>query len=86
MWFKTISGLKINLEKSEMIPVGPMLDLEELAVEIGCRVGEFLSSYLGLPLGASYKVEVVWDGVKERFRKRLSSWKRQYILKGGGSR
>lgn len=32
MWFKTISGLKINLEKSEMILVGPMLDLEELVV------------------------------------------------------
>lgn len=32
MWFKTILGLKINLEKSEMIPIGPMLDLEELVV------------------------------------------------------
>lgn len=32
MWFKTISGLKINLEKSEMIPVGLMLDLRG----VGC--------------------------------------------------
>ena len=25
----------------------------------------------------------VWDGVEDRFMKRLTSWKRQYISKGG---
>ncbi|RVW74015.1 hypothetical protein CK203_055872 [Vitis vinifera] len=54
-WFEAASGLKINLGKSEIIPVGEVEDIEELAVEIGCRVGSLPSQYLGLPLGAPNK-------------------------------
>ncbi|RVX02203.1 hypothetical protein CK203_025476 [Vitis vinifera] len=43
-----ISGLKINLEKSELIPVGEVNDIEELALEMGCKEGGLPSSYLGL--------------------------------------
>ncbi|RVW53156.1 putative ribonuclease H protein [Vitis vinifera] len=82
-WFEAASGLKINLGKSEIIPVGEVDDIEELAVEIGCRVGSLLSQYLGLPLGAPNKASSVWDGVEERVRRRLALWKRQFISKGG---
>ena len=41
------------------------------------------SSYLGLPLRASHKAVGVWDSVEDRFRKRLASWKSQFISKGG---
>ncbi|RVW59505.1 hypothetical protein CK203_115577 [Vitis vinifera] len=34
-WFEATSGLKINLAKSEIIPVGEVEDIDELAVEIG---------------------------------------------------
>lgn len=37
MWFETISGLKINLEKSESIPVGRLRNGEELVAELGCK-------------------------------------------------
>ncbi|RVW63723.1 putative ribonuclease H protein [Vitis vinifera] len=37
----------------------------------------------GSTFGSPLKSEVVWDGVEERFRKRLAIWKRQYILKEG---
>ncbi|RVX22614.1 hypothetical protein CK203_012542 [Vitis vinifera] len=47
------------------------------------RVGKLPTSYLGLPLGASFKTSRVWDAVEEGFRKRLSLWKRQYLSKGG---
>ncbi|KAL6342504.1 hypothetical protein AAG906_012100 [Vitis piasezkii] len=83
MWFEACSGLKVNLEKSELIPVGRVTDIEDLALELGCKVGGLPSRYLGLPLGAPFKSEVVWDCVEERFRKRLAMWKRQYISKGG---
>ncbi|WKA08253.1 hypothetical protein VitviT2T_025991 [Vitis vinifera] len=63
-WFEADSGLKINLGKSEIIPVGEVEDIEELAVEIGCRVGSLSSQYLGLPLGAPNKASSVWDGVE----------------------
>ena len=50
---------------------------------LGCRVGKLPISYLGLPLGASFKSSWVWDAVEERFKKRLTMWKRQYLSKGG---
>ena len=83
MWFEAMSGLKINLEKSELIPIERVEDVELLAVELGCKVGRLPFTYLGLPLGARYKFVRVWDGVEERFRNRLALWKSQYISKGG---
>ena len=82
MWFEACSGLKINLEKSKLIPVGKVHDIEGLAMELGCKMGGLPSCYLGLPLGAPFKSMAVWDGVEERFRRRLAMWKRQYISKG----
>ena len=49
-WFEATSGLKINLAKSEVIPVGEAEDIDELAVELRCRVGSLPTVYLGLPL------------------------------------
>ena len=55
MWFEAISGLKINLEKSERILVGRVPIMEELVDILGCEVGLLPSKYLGLPLGATFK-------------------------------
>ena len=57
--------------------------IDELAVELGCRVGALPTVYLGLPLGANHKATTMWDGVEERMRRRLALWKRQYLSKGG---
>ena len=83
MWFEALSGLRINLNKSEILPVGSVDNVQELAAELGCGIGSLPSSYLGLPLGANHKAVGVWDTVEDRFRKRLASWKSQYISKGG---
>ena len=82
-WFEALSGLKINLEKSSLLPVGRVEDVDGLAAELGCKKGSLPTEYLGLPLGAKHKEARVWDGVEERFRNRLALWKRQYISKGG---
>ena len=71
------------MAKSEIIPIGEVDEVEELAVELGCKVGSLPSQYLGLPLGAPNRATSVWDGVEERVRRRLALWKRQYISKGG---
>ena len=34
-------------------------------------------------MGAPFKSVATWDGIEERFRKRLTMWKRQYISKRG---
>ena len=83
MWFEALSGLKINLNKSEIIPIGPVDNAEELAKDLGCKPRALPTSYLGLPLGAKHKAVGVWDSIEERFRKRLAAWKIQYISKGG---
>ena len=51
MWFEAISGLRINLDKSELILVGSVDNLNDLALELGCKLDILPSSYLGLPLG-----------------------------------
>ena len=83
LWFEAISDLKINLEKSLILPVGTVENLEDLAAELCCRKGNSPTTYLGLPLGMKRKSIQVWDRVEERFRKKLALWKRQYISKGG---
>ncbi|RVW78847.1 Transposon TX1 uncharacterized 149 kDa protein [Vitis vinifera] len=64
MWFEAISGLSINLNKSETLPVGKVENAEVLASELGCKVGSLPSTYLELPLGAPHKSMAVWDGVE----------------------
>ena len=82
-WFEAASGLKINLDKSMVIPVGEVEGVLEMAAEIGCRVGQLPTVYLGLPLGAPNRASSVWDGVEEKMRRRLALWKHQYLSKGG---
>ena len=79
MWFEAISGLRINLDKSEILSMGRVENVEMLALELGYKVGALPSTYLGLPLGALHKSVVVWNGVEERIWKRLALWKRHFI-------
>ena len=81
-WIEAAPGLRINLAKSEIIPIGEVEEVEELAVELGCRVGQLPTVYLGLPLGVPNKAVYGWDGVEEKVRRRLALWKSQYISKG----
>ena len=55
MWFEAFSGLKINLNKSEIIPLGRVDNVEGLASELGCGVGSLPTMYLGLPLEAPHR-------------------------------
>ncbi|RVW64196.1 hypothetical protein CK203_046361 [Vitis vinifera] len=72
MWFEAISGFRINLDKNENFSVGIVENMEALALEAGCKVGRLPSSYLGILLGANHKFVTIWDGVEERFRRRLT--------------
>ena len=51
----------MNLEKSELIPVGRVENVEELAEEFGYKVGRLPSTYLGMSLGAPFKSVVAWE-------------------------
>ena len=45
MWFEAISSLKINLNKNELIPVGRVSNVMELAAIFGCKVGALPTTY-----------------------------------------
>jgi hypothetical protein len=55
-----ISGLKINLDKSKLVPVGNVNNVEGLACILGCKVSSLPTKYLSLPLGASFKAKSIW--------------------------
>ncbi|RVX06663.1 hypothetical protein CK203_029560 [Vitis vinifera] len=64
--YKVVSGLRINLEKSELILVGKVENIEDFALDFDYRVGSLLSTYLGLPL-VRWRLEQIqrdslWDG------------------------
>jgi len=61
--FEAMSGLKVNLAQSVLIPIGKVPDLHHLAQFFDCRVDSLPSTYLGLPLGASYKCKTVWEPI-----------------------
>ena len=83
LWFEAISRLNINLDKSSIMPVGNVENLVLFANELGCGTGNLPTTYLGLPLGMHCNFVSIWDGVEEWFRRKLASWKRQHISKGG---
>lgn len=64
-----MSGLRINISKSEIIPIGEVENIDLLASFFGGKVIRLPASYLGLPLGARFKSKALWNPVIERFEK-----------------
>ena len=58
IWFEAMSGLKINLGKSELVPVGAVHNIELLVAVLDCKQGSLPTKYLGLPLGAKFKDKI----------------------------
>ena len=63
-------GLQVNLSKREIILMGCVANVEALAVNLRCHTGILSSSYLKLPLGATFKAKAVWDPYVQRPEKR----------------
>ena len=51
MWFKAISELKINFDKSELILVRMVDNIDDLALELGCKVSNLHFSLICGSLG-----------------------------------
>uniref|UniRef100_A0A2N9I908 Reverse transcriptase domain-containing protein n=1 Tax=Fagus sylvatica TaxID=28930 RepID=A0A2N9I908_FAGSY len=80
--FEAVSGLRVNLGKSEMVPIGNVPNIQELAAMLECRISALPMNYLGLPLGARYKSKALWDPVLEKMGRKLAGWKKLYLSKG----
>ena len=64
--FGAALGLKVNLSKSELVLVGEVQSLEVLVDILGCQWGSLPIKYLGLPLGAWFKVNSIWNPILEK--------------------
>jgi hypothetical protein len=53
--FEVVSGLKVNLAKSLLVPVDNMDNVAEFATILGCGTSSLPMKYLGVLLGAGYK-------------------------------
>ena len=81
--FQAFTGLKVNVGKSEIAPVGEVNNLVALASILQCRVGSLPMKFLGMLLGTSFKTASIWNPILEKMQKKLSGWKRLYLSKGG---
>ncbi|XP_075645470.1 uncharacterized protein LOC142616518 [Castanea sativa] len=80
--FQAVIGLKVNVQKSEMVPIGEVDDVHTLAEILGCLVGTLHMSYLGMPLGASHNSPSIWNPILEKIECKLAGWKKLYLFKG----
>ena len=83
IWFEAVSGLKVNLGKSELVAVGAVHNMDLLVAVLGCKQGSLAMKYLGLPLGAKFKDKSIWNPILEKMERKLASWKKLYLSKGG---
>ena len=81
--FQAFTRLKVNVGKSEIVPVGDVGSIGALANILHCRVGSLPMKYLGMPLGTPYKIASIWNPILEKMEKKLSGWKPLYLSKGG---
>ena len=83
LFFQAVTGLKVNVLKSEMVPIGEVNNVHALVEILGCKIGTLPMTYLGIPLGASHKSPTIWSSILEKIEQKLAGWKKLYLSKGG---
>ena len=81
--FQAVIGLKVNVLKSELVPIGEVNNVHALAEILDCQIGSLPMTYLGMPLGASHKSPFIWNPILEKINRKLAGWKKLYLLKDG---
>uniref|UniRef100_A0A2N9FHC8 Kinesin motor domain-containing protein n=1 Tax=Fagus sylvatica TaxID=28930 RepID=A0A2N9FHC8_FAGSY len=82
--FAAVTGFKVNLSKSEMVPIGEVSNMRLLFDILCYRTRTLPMSYLGMLLDSSFKSLSVWNPIIEKMKCRLVGWKRLHLSKEGG--
>jgi len=78
--FATMSGLKVNFHKSELVGINvPQSWLQEAADVLNCKIGRLPILYLGLPVGGDPRRLHFWNPVVNCIKSRLSRWKSKHL-------
>lgn len=82
--FEILSGLRINYHKSVFAGIGVEEGLlQGFASKLNCAYQNFPLKYLGLPLGANLGRKSTWKPVLDKFKLKLSTWKRRLLSFAG---
>ncbi|KAK9057871.1 hypothetical protein SSX86_022710 [Deinandra increscens subsp. villosa] len=82
--FHKVSGLALNVNKSSLFGIGiGKTDSLKLAALIGCKYQNTPFTYLGLPVGSRMNRIKSWDLLIDKFKRKLSNWKRNLLSIGG---
>ncbi|XP_026396127.1 uncharacterized protein LOC113290761 [Papaver somniferum] len=81
--FESITGLRVNFNKSSVISIGADHKIEDIARILNCKIEKLPLKFLGLAVGANARCVDIWDVVIEKFQKKLAPWKRRFFTKAG---
>ena len=66
IFFEAITGLRVNVGKSEIVLVGQVGNLSTLTNVLCCKTGSLPMTYLDMPLGAHYKAPLICNTILEK--------------------
>ena len=81
--FEAVTSLRVNMNKSEMVPIGKVDGIAELVALLSCHIGSLPLQYLGMPLEASYKAMGIWNPIIKKIERRLARWQKIYLSRRG---
>ena len=79
--FEAVTGLQVNMAKSEMVPISEVGNISRLANILCCCIGTLPLTYLGMPLGASFKAVSVWNLIIKKIEWKWLGCGRGYIYR-----
>ncbi|XP_071726630.1 uncharacterized mitochondrial protein AtMg01250-like [Rutidosis leptorrhynchoides] len=65
--YELVSGLKVNFNKSCLYSIG-VNHVNYVANRIGCKIGKFPFTYLGLSIGANMNKKKKWNPIVEKIK------------------
>lgn len=84
IWFESISGMRINFHKSEIIPMNLSgQELHRIVHIFGCPVGCFPIKYSGIPLHFENLRREDIQPLVDKMLKRIASWKGKLLSQAG---
>jgi hypothetical protein len=70
-----MSGIRINLHKSEVMVLGTSPEEEQrIANMLNCKLGSFLFTYRGLPINDKALLASDWATLRTKVAKRADPW------------
>jgi hypothetical protein len=72
--FSDLTGLKVNYSKSQIFPINVSQDrMGILCNTLGCKIGSFPFTYLGLPMGTTKPLVENYTPLMDRIKRRLTA-------------